>query len=63
MIASPTCNRPERITRAYQPLRPNIDLMNSPALWERPPNSTLNASNGLLDVESGELRDHDPDFR
>ena len=31
-------------------------------LWERPPLDTLNVQNGLLNVETRELRPHSPDF-
>ena len=32
----------------------------APALWDRPPMDTLNCTNGLLDLNSLELRPHDP---
>lgn len=32
-----------------------------PALWERPPDDILNVKNGLLDLETGELRPHTPE--
>jgi putative DNA primase/helicase len=32
----------------------------APALWDRPPMETLNCANGLLDLQSRELRPHDP---
>jgi putative DNA primase/helicase len=32
----------------------------APALWDRPPMDVLNCANGLLDLESHELRPHDP---
>lgn len=32
----------------------------APELWERPPLDTVNVANGLLDVETGELRPHSP---
>jgi putative DNA primase/helicase len=34
----------------------------SPPLWERPPLHTVNVANGLLDVNTGELRRHTPEF-
>jgi putative DNA primase/helicase len=37
-------------------------LATSPALWDRPPLDTVNVRNGLLDVASGRLREHTPDF-
>ncbi|MCY3019783.1 MAG: phage/plasmid primase, P4 family, partial [Planctomycetota bacterium] len=36
--------------------------IDSPELWERPPLETLNLTNGLLDLQSGQLRSHDPAF-
>ncbi|MBI4199685.1 MAG: hypothetical protein HY535_04340 [Chloroflexi bacterium] len=34
----------------------------SQELWERPPLRILNVRNGLLDLDTGELRPHEPDF-
>ncbi len=34
----------------------------APELWERPPLNEVNVLNGILDVETKRLRDHDPDF-
>lgn len=34
----------------------------APHLWTRPPLGTLNVANGLLDIETGKLREHDPSF-
>lgn len=31
-------------------------------LWERPPLDTLNVNNGLVDIETRQLRPHSPDF-
>ena len=36
--------------------------VDSPALWERPPLDTINVLNGLLDVNTRVLRQHDPAF-
>jgi putative DNA primase/helicase len=36
--------------------------VNAPLLWEKPPLDTLNLRNGLLNVETRELRPHDPTF-
>jgi len=33
-----------------------------PVLWDRPPADVVNVRNGLLDVNTGELRPHSPDF-
>jgi putative DNA primase/helicase len=37
-------------------------LATSPALWDRPPLDIVNVRNGLLDVASGRLQEHTPDF-
>jgi putative DNA primase/helicase len=37
-------------------------LATSPALWDRPPLDVVNVRNGLLDVASGRLQEHTPDF-
>jgi P4 family phage/plasmid primase-like protien len=37
-------------------------LAKAPTLWEKPPLDVLNVQNGLLDVRTGELRPHSPDF-
>jgi P4 family phage/plasmid primase-like protien len=34
----------------------------APELWESPPLDKINLANGILDLESGDLRDHDPGF-
>jgi P4 family phage/plasmid primase-like protien len=34
----------------------------APELWERPPIDEINLKNGILNVVSRELREHDPDF-
>jgi putative DNA primase/helicase len=34
----------------------------APTLWPKPPLDVVNLRNGLLDLASGELRPHDPDF-
>jgi putative DNA primase/helicase len=34
----------------------------APDLWERPPLNEVNVLNGILDVETKRLRDHDPGF-
>jgi putative DNA primase/helicase len=36
--------------------------VNAPLLWERPPLNELNLRNGILNVETRELRPHDPSF-
>jgi putative DNA primase/helicase len=36
--------------------------VDAPELWERPPVDVLNVENGLLDVNTGELQPHRPDF-
>ena len=36
--------------------------VDSPSIWERPPLDTVNVANGLLDVETGELKPHSTDF-
>ena len=36
--------------------------IDAPSLWERPPLDTINLMNGLLDVNTRELRPHDPAF-
>lgn len=36
--------------------------IDSPELWQRPLLDMINLSNGLLDVENRELRQHDPNF-
>jgi putative DNA primase/helicase len=35
----------------------------SPPLWERPPLDRLNVANGILDLDTGKLQEHDPEFR
>lgn len=37
-------------------------LADCPDLWEAPPTGTLNLANGLLDVQTSELKPHRPDF-
>ena len=34
----------------------------APALWEAPPGDRINVANGILDVQTGELEQHDPSF-
>jgi P4 family phage/plasmid primase-like protien len=34
----------------------------APELWERPPLNEVNVLNGIVDVETKRLREHDPDF-
>ncbi|MCX6630819.1 MAG: hypothetical protein NTW28_24650, partial [Candidatus Solibacter sp.] len=36
--------------------------VDAPAIWPVPPLGVLNCANGLLDLATGELRDHDPSF-
>jgi phage/plasmid-associated DNA primase len=36
--------------------------VDSPLLWERPPLDIVNVANGLLDVTTGELKPHSPEF-
>ncbi len=36
--------------------------VDSPLLWERPPLDVINVKNGLLDVTTGELKPHSPEF-
>jgi P4 family phage/plasmid primase-like protien len=36
--------------------------VDSPLLWERPPLDLINVKNGLLDVTTGELSPHSPEF-
>ncbi len=36
--------------------------VDSPLLWERPPLEVINVKNGLLDVTTGELKPHSPEF-
>lgn len=36
--------------------------VDSPLIWERPPLDIVNVANGLLDVETGELKPHSSDF-
>jgi P4 family phage/plasmid primase-like protien len=36
--------------------------VDAPLLWERPPTDRINIRNGILDIESGRLRPHTPDF-
>ena len=33
-----------------------------PTIWETPPMDTINLANGLLDIQSRELRPHEPEF-
>jgi len=33
-----------------------------PELWDRPPDDSMNVANGILEIRSGELRDHDPGY-
>ncbi len=37
-------------------------LWSSPDIWDRPPPGIVNVRNGLLDVTTGELKPHTPDF-
>lgn len=37
-------------------------LADVPELWESPPQDRINVANGILDLETWELEDHDPDF-
>jgi putative DNA primase/helicase len=36
--------------------------VDSPLIWDRPPLGVVNVANGLLDVETGELKSHTSDF-
>ena len=36
--------------------------VDAPELWERPPSARINVLNGIIDVDSGELLPHNPDF-
>lgn len=36
--------------------------IDAPTIWERPPLDTINLANGLLDVATGQLAPHRPDF-
>ena len=36
--------------------------VDSPMLWERPSLDVINVKNGLLDVTTGELKPHSPEF-
>jgi P4 family phage/plasmid primase-like protien len=36
--------------------------VDAPVLWEHPPTNQINVLNGVLDLERGELLDHDPAF-
>lgn len=36
--------------------------VDAPELWARPPLDVLNVKNGLLDLKTGELKDHDPEY-
>ena len=33
-----------------------------PELWDRPPDDSINVANGILQIRSGELREHDPGY-
>jgi P4 family phage/plasmid primase-like protien len=37
-------------------------LADAPELWERPPLDEVNLANGILNLDTGDLREHDPRF-
>ncbi|MEO8595518.1 MAG: phage/plasmid primase, P4 family [Candidatus Solibacter sp.] len=40
----------------------NYTMLKSPSIWEGPPCNEINLKNGILDVRTGKLRPHSPEF-
>lgn len=54
-------NRPAKWTTYRVGQVQSYIAVDRPALWKRPPRDVLNVKNGLLDLQTGELRPHSPE--